>query len=1283
MERRNGAVASTAVQARLINQKSDMKTKLSCYLFTLALLTFLFIGVNLSTVHAQGTAFTYQGQLQNNGGPASGTYNIAFSLYATNTSGSPIAGPVTNVDVVITNGLFTVTIDFGSGVFMGATNWLQIYVATNGVNNFTLLTPRQQLTPVPYAIFAATATTAGNASTATAASTANNFSGSLAGDVTGTQGATVISTVGGVSAANVAGGANAANAATSANTASTIVKRDGLGNFSAGIITANGAVLNNLNASQLTGGVISNSVLPGFQGNDNAIGGGVGNTVIGPQSAILGGQDNTNNASQSSIGGGSGNIIQSGAYYAFIGGGGGSVIQTNAYDSVIDGGYHNTIQSNAIVSVIGGGQFNTTTSNASFAVIGGGLNNTNFGSYSMIPGGKNNLAAANSFAAGSYAQATNSGSFVWSDNSSSTPFASTNNNSFNVRASGGVTFVTGGTGVAVDGASIITATAGAIQESEINDGGSAAYSAFQQTVQGAGGDTSVPFSEIYPMVATNGSSPALTLTVNGATLGSVVGFSGYEGISQPYSYVVEVLNSTTILPNTEIGLAASLSFTRNGKVTTFAGMITACTLASSDGTGFVYTVKLGSPLANLGLTTDYRIYQNLAATAVASSVYTAVSPDAPLTQNLTGSYVVHQSLTQFGETSLNFFNRILENEGIFYFYNQSATPPSLVLGDNPAAYLSSPNSPFPYYGNTATNIPAGMEYIRTFQNAAYQNTRNSTVNAYDFTTPDTSLSASAQSTPGVGLYYEFGNAVATTAYDLNLAETRAGVQTENRVTISGSATIPDLRAGYTFTLTDQTGAGLGNSYLVTSIHHAGFVLVTNGVSTFFYGNEFTAIPVSVPYNPALKTPKPIAQPCLAKVTGPAGQEIYTDKYGRVKVLFHWDHYDADNDTSSAWIRVASPWAGSGRGMYFNPRVGDEVLVSFIQGDPDQPVITGSLYNGDNTVPYPLPGNKAMSGLLTLSTPGGGGNNELRFDDTAGAEEIALIAERDMLETINNNLTETVDNNLSLKVANDFSITASQTILNGPLDVNGVITGDGDGLTNLDASQLASGSVPAALLTSVPAGSLTGTIPPATLPSSVAQLNQSQTFTGINAFDNNLSVIGSQAGGFNSPLELMQNNNTSGNTAPALRMIGYGNSPNGVLSVSSQGTGLIAEFGNANAFVADINSNGVVDASGFAGGTLRVGSSGTTFTNIQSGQAIMPSSSTVETNYTVTFPQAFTTVPKVIASISGDTNFPAVNDTFAMSIRALTSTTGFTVNVVRVDASSGWSQQLRINWQAWQ
>jgi hypothetical protein len=216
-----------------------------------------------STVFAQGTAFTYQGRLQNNGSPANGSYDLTFGLFNASSSGSQVGNTLTNSATGVTNGLFNITLDFGTGVFTGDARWLEIAARTNGAALFTTLAPRQQLLPTPYAIMANSASNLlGTLPTAQlGAGTANinisgnaaGFTGSLSGNVTGTQGATVVSTVGGQTAANVASGVSAANAATSANTASTIVKRDGSGNFSAGTITAslsgNATTANNFSGS--------------------------------------------------------------------------------------------------------------------------------------------------------------------------------------------------------------------------------------------------------------------------------------------------------------------------------------------------------------------------------------------------------------------------------------------------------------------------------------------------------------------------------------------------------------------------------------------------------------------------------------------------------------------------------------------------------------------------------------------------------------------------------------------------------------------------------------------------------------------------------------------------------------------------------------------------------------------------------------------------------------------------------------------------------------------------
>jgi len=1091
-----------------------------------------------SAALAQGTAFTYQGQLQNNGGPAGGTYNLQFTLYTNSAGGTVVGGPVTTNGIIITNGLFTVTMDFGSSVFAGATNWLQIGVESNGVSPFTPLSPRQQLTPTPYAIYAENAT---------------------------------------MLASGVAVGAGSGNT-----------------------IPASGAT------DSFIGGGSANGVLSGS--TDSTVAGGQGN-VVG------------NSAGWSAIAGGDNNQSYSG--WGAIGGGGGNVISNNAP-----------------FAVLAGGESNLISPNAQLAVISGGFANTNGGQYAVIPGGANNFALGNySYAAGNRAKATNQGSFVWAD-SQNTDFGSTTSNQFSVRAGGGVHFVTSGAGMTLDGQPLL---AGTVAESQINDGGAGAYQSFQQTVQSVGGDTTVPFTALAPVTATNGVPASFTFTLNGSAFGSVVGFSGEEGISQPYFYAVEVQSSgAAVNPDAQIGLNGRLTYTRNGRSTSFGGMVTACTLSASNGASLLYTFRLESPLALMSFTTDYHIFQNTNAPELAVSVYDNVTASTA-TENLTTSYTLHDNLVQFGETDLNFFSRILAYEGIFYFFNQSASPPSLILGDNVSAYLSSPNSPFAYYGNLNTNIPAGAEYLQTFQKASHQSTLSSTVSAYNFTTPSALQSATASGTEGAGSYYEFGSSsVQTTPYNQLIAQARQDGQTAARAVLAGSGSAPDLRAGYTFVLNDQTGAGLGGSYLVTSIHHAGFVRVTNGVSTVFYGNEFEAIPASLNFRPPLTTPKPQAQPCIAVVTGPAGQEIYPDQYGRVKVQFKWDRYGTLDQNSSAWIRMTSPMAGSnGRGIMFLPRIGDEVLVSFVEGDPDQPVIAGSLFNSNNVPPYSLPANKNISTIRSTGTPGQPSEvNEIKFDDSAGNQDMSISAAKDLDVKSVSDTTLSVGNNLSVTTTGSATLTAdttltmkanssealnaatltmtatgnsmltaggslniqagTQTTFTGPVSIGSLSAGSQsvtDGM-NIDQANLNSGTVSANALTF---GASSGEGIGSQRTSGASQydlvlytasnprltvLNNGNVGIGTSSPAAPLNVQGNQTGGFGNATVLISNTNSTMSAGPALR-VSWNGTTNGniagvaALSVSANNlSGEIAEFGNANTWVATINNDGTINATAF-------------------------------------------------------------------------------------------------------
>ncbi len=445
-----------------------MKTKLNSLLLALA-------GLVAGATHlaAQGTAFTYQGWLDDGGNPANGLYDLQFTIYSTASGGSVVAGPLTNAATAVSNGLFTVTLDFGAGVFTGADRWLDIAVRTNGGGAFTTLTPRQALTPTPYAMLA------GNVSGVIPNSSlpaSPSFSGTVAaGGFAGSGSGLTALNASELTSGTIPAAALGTIPAAALGNAWKITGNTGTTPGTQFLGTADNQALelkvNNQralrvqpgdSAPNLVGGFAGN-VIPGGASGSVIAGGGANdftNSIAGASYAAIGGGRNNQilaaAASDSVIGGGANHRIE-GAFRATIAGGDGNLIQTNNTWGTIGGGLDNHILANSYAATVAGGRDNLINPGSDSAFIGGGKQNTANGAYATILGGRLNEATNHALAAGHRARASHSGAFVWAD-STDADFASTTTNQFNVRASGGVRFVTGGAGITLDGQPLATGT---------------------------------------------------------------------------------------------------------------------------------------------------------------------------------------------------------------------------------------------------------------------------------------------------------------------------------------------------------------------------------------------------------------------------------------------------------------------------------------------------------------------------------------------------------------------------------------------------------------------------------------------------------------------------------------------------------------------------------------------------------------------------------------------------------------------------------------------------------
>jgi type VI secretion system secreted protein VgrG len=500
--------------------------------------------------------------------------------------------------------------------------------------------------------------------------------------------------------------------------------------------------------------------------------------------------------------------------------------------------------------------------------------------------------------------------------------------------------------------------------------------------------------------------------------------AAFEALSQLFEFELDVVSERgDIRPDEVLGKPFTVSVEIDGdRKRHFHGY--AVRMESTPGTGRSagYRVTLRPWLWFLTRTSDCRIFQGMNVPAILRAVFDTEHTAEIELKGLSANYDPWVYGVQYRETDFNFVSRLMEQEGIGYWFEHSASVHTLKLFDNSLAHPAIDGGASVTYRDETRGV-SDRDHIHTIgwsheiQPAVYA------IDDYDFLRPGGNLDAVRRAerkpTHAKAEYeiYDYPGEYDTIAEGEQYAAVRVEELRAQAEVFHGSGNERDLSVGRRFKLDDHPRRDLNIEYLVTStsivVEEEARESGTGGA--FSYSMSFTAIPAAQPFRPPRITPKPVVQGVqTAVVVGPPGAEIHTDElgHGRIRVQFHWDRYGERNDKSSCWLRVATPWAGKGFGAISLPRVGDEVVVSFEEGDPDRPLVIGSVFNGDNRTPWKLPDNATQSGIFTRSSKGGsaGTANAIRFEDKKGAEELWLHAERDQRIEVEHDERHTVGRN---------------------------------------------------------------------------------------------------------------------------------------------------------------------------------------------------------------------------------------------------------------------------------
>ncbi|MEL6311044.1 MAG: type VI secretion system tip protein TssI/VgrG, partial [Pseudomonadota bacterium] len=425
---------------------------------------------------------------------------------------------------------------------------------------------------------------------------------------------------------------------------------------------------------------------------------------------------------------------------------------------------------------------------------------------------------------------------------------------------------------------------------------------------------------------------------------------------------------------------------------------------------------------------DCKIFQEMTAQDIISEVFGSAG-FSDYEFRLNGTPAERLYCVQYRETDFNFVRRLMEEEGMYFFFEYSDTAAKLVIVDDMSKHDRIPHTPDIEFLPIGTSIRANKGHIFEWRSAEGVRTGKISLNDYNFETPSADLLVSKLSATALDHsedeheVYDYPGLYKETAAGENNATTRIDAVSAERQRVRGLCNVRWAGAGLRFDMLEHPRDTENTEYLLVKATHRlnlfdvvdeddalgmildrGFAFPDEGLDEH-HTVRFEAMRVTEPFRPVAITPRPVIPGIqTAIVVGSSGEEIWTDEHGRVKVQFHWDRIGEMNENSSCWIRVATPWTGKRWGWVAIPRIGQEVVVQFEEGNPDRPIVTGMLYHAENMPPYELSANQTQLGLKTNSSKGGDGAHELMFEDKKDQELIRFVSERDYEQLVKNNAT---------------------------------------------------------------------------------------------------------------------------------------------------------------------------------------------------------------------------------------------------------------------------------------